>query len=354
MTPPIPDAKTFFLAELMPDFFRAMSYEEYVVETSKKKGTLKKPLPHSELDYYAKNSLATMQFSNSIEINFACVAIHETVRPLRDFLESCYIAVVPETDINAGAHYVNPDYSGHIIDLGAGTLNWFNYFLAPLVTLAWVMDKDTSETERESMTVLLGEQLDDLSYLTENKDSFSAINRLSRPSFPRKEMYVEHVYYKQGTFIFILLHELGHHALKHTKESPLGLFEADVSAYVSSQPNGAHADEFEADFFANRSILEAVSNRGFGAEQQSVSIELNSVAIGGVLALMGIAYSSKEFFKASKSHPSLEKRLSACVGFYLSEFAKYGTEFGMQLCEMFSSVLPGDRTELTSLFSVRR
>ena len=124
--------------------FSSKTYEEYILETSRKLGRLKGSLDSTFLDYFRNHSLERLEFSNSIEINYICKTVLEITPELRPFLSQCFVAVIPETEINAVAFYRTEAYDGHIIQVNAGIVNWFSFFLAPFVTASWFLDHETS------------------------------------------------------------------------------------------------------------------------------------------------------------------------------------------------------------------
>ncbi len=341
-----PSARDYFLREYMPRFFSSRTYEEYLLETTRRLGRLKGELPKEMVEYYANHPLDTLKFSNSIELNFVCEGIVETVPGIQDFLDTCFFAVTPETLINASAYYRDRAHSGHIIEVNAGIMNWFTFFLAPFVTLSWFLDNDTSQRDKTSYAELFEKQKADLAYLKGNNVEFRDINKLELPWFPNEDMWLEYTYYKNAAYSFVALHEVGHHALKHTTGTCSELFDADLSEYVSTSDNNDHKLEFEADYFALRNVLASATKRGARAEDK-VSVEINSLQIGPVLALLGLSYLSDSFDEDSDTHPSLKKRLDACLEFYLANFGSYGLEYGMHITRAYSISLFGENSSIT-------
>lgn len=341
-----PNAREYAISTL-PPCLAATTYEELVLETSRRLGRLKQPGASELLKYYATYSLDRLEFSNSIEINFVCDTARQLIPALAPFLSQCFVLVAPATDINAAALLKTDEYEGHIIRLNAGLVNWFTFFVAPFVTATWFLDHATPQPDRNEYNALYAKQMRDLSYLAEHNTRHSDVNKLSLPSFPVHEMWLEYTYYKQAALVFVTLHEIGHHVLEHTRQEHSELFGADLSAYVAKVRNDNHRLEFEADYFAVRGVMTWAQLLTRTAEDK-VSVETNAWQIGSLLAFLGLARLSSDAEADSATHPSLVDRLQACIRFYLVSSCDYGQETGMFMTRAYSALLFGESSRITA------
>lgn len=339
-----PSAREYVVSTL-PAWLAANTYEELVLETSRRLGRLKQTQGAESLKYYATYSLDRLEFSNSIEVDFICKAVREIIPELATFLSGCFVLITPETEINAAALFRDGAYDGRIIILNAGLLNWFTFFIAPLVTAAWFLDHETPQRDRDKYNALFAEQLRDLDYLAEHNVKHSEINKLTLTSFPVDEMWLEFVYYKQAALTFVTLHEIGHHVLEHTRQLHGYLFNADLSAYVSDVRNDNHRLEFEADYFAVRGVMTWAQHRARMADDD-VSVEVNAWQIGSLLAFLGLARLTGNADADSDTHPSLVDRLRACIRFYLANSGGSEQQTGMFMTRAYAVMLFGESSKI--------
>ena len=338
---PLPTAREHFLANNVLGLSE-MTYEEYVLETSRRLGRLKGEPTEKELRFYREHPLEELRYSNSIHVNMMCEGIAEIDDAHRALLEDYFIGVEIDwkPDVNAGAFYKKPSYSGHIVALDAGLLNHYRFLLAPFVTLSWVIDADDS-AKQSSLEDHLRGQLEDLAYLRTHNRTFKEINRLEVPRFPSDEMNLEHIYYQNAALTFVILHEVGHHVLKHTELSRLGIRTDRAHARVRERAmNDDHRQEFDADYYAMESIEKLVEGQG-RADDDGVSISKNAYLLGPLLGLLGIAHVTDDVEAHSSTHPAVVDRVAACLDHYARRRADYGVDYGLFLSWTFSDIALG-------------
>jgi hypothetical protein len=340
-----PSAREYFLTNVVPRHCKR-TYEEYVLETSIAKGRMKKPLGGSLLQYYRDHPLASLRHSNSIELDYACRAILDIAPNLGSFLSRCFVGVTVDTDVNASAFYASPEYDGRIIRVDPGLSNWLEFLIAPLVTLSWAIDSETPVSTQPELPSLLESQIKALQYLRTHNTVHSEINVLELPGFPLEEMYLERTYYKQAALAFVLLHEIAHHVLAHTDDAHLPLVNADVRHYTSSITSPQHAIEFEADYFAARTLAAWVARPEHAGAESANDAMINGYLIGPLLTFIGFCYLSDTFCVDADSHPSTFHRLRTYIAFYRSNFAEFNTDYGLFVTRLFSEMLWGENSSI--------
>jgi hypothetical protein len=331
--------------------FSEKTYEEYLYDTSRALGRLREGSSKELLRYYADNSLELLSNSNSIEVDLICKNIVSVAPELSDFLADSFVGLGIEAEVNAFAENVGPAYSGHLIELKAGLLVWLHFFLAPLVSGSWFLDESVDRHLQEACEEHFIDQLKDLQQLRREHATPRQINQLSLRKFPHEEMWLEHTYYKQAALFFVVLHEIGHHILGHTS-SPLTLFvRGNVRDYVDEPLSDDHRMEYEADYFAVRTLkrwLGKVAER----TETKLAFAQNAYLLGPVLALLSLAYEGGQPSSATRTHPSTNARIDRYLRYYVREFSQFGTDYGMFISGFYASVLFGEDSSTRRLWSV--
>lgn len=262
-------------------------------------------LTHSSCDY---------EFSSDYFLNQVTIDLMQFVpEGVREITSSVYILKTLKKTPNAFAYPAQTsEYTGFLINYWIGASRLMNLVAATFTAYVahkqnmWGFHISRKMTKHDLPDHAVQELFASLLiYTVEHARSFRTLGEWNRnapivdlPKFPKSfDVTTRWLFYYMA--MFIIAHEIGHHALGHTKdESALALL--GVGGYEEIEST-AHRMEYQADEFALNCLIssQAHHNDGFGSVDRVTS---------AYLCITGLSLIGSES-ECSVTHPSAELRI---------------------------------------------